>query len=168
VTGAARKIVAGWQVSGVLTAQSGPPFDISSGFNPSWLSNGFVSGYPDLVAGAQVNYDTRNTERYFDPSAFSLPPVPGFIGNLARTFGKAPGIAKLDVVLTKSTPLFDEKVNLQFRSEFYNILNRANFNQPASAVFDSAGTGAFNPTVGQIRSTTTISRQIQFGLKVLF
>ncbi len=164
--GAAAKLAGGWQLSGVLTAQTGSPFNISSGFIPSWMSAGFVGGYPDLIAGAKVKYDTRNPNRYFSPSAFTLAPN-GIIGNLARDFGSAPGISKLDLVVVKNTRLF-EWGNLQFRSEFFNLLNRANFGLPASAIFATSGSGAFDSTVGRITGTNTISRQIQFGLKLEF
>ncbi len=166
MTGAAGKVLGGWQLSGLLTAQSGPPFTITSGYMPNWFTAGFVGGYPDLKPGAKVRYDTRNPNRNFDPSAFALAPN-GIIGNLARNFGQAPGIGKLDIVLAKNTRLF-ERLNLQFRSEFFNLLNRANFGLPAGAVFDSSGTGAFDPNVGRITGTTTISRQIQFGLRLEF
>ena len=118
-----------------------------------------------MVAGASVQYNTRKPDRYFEPSAFLLP-APGFVGNLGRDFGIGPGIAKWDMVLTKNTPL-TERVNLQFRSEFFNLWNRANFGNPTAAVFD-ARTRGVNPAIGRITSTSTISRQIQFGLKVLF
>lgn len=162
----AGKVLGGWQLSGLLTAQSGPPFTITSGYMPSWFTAGYVGGYPDLVPGAKLKYDSRNPNHYFDPSAFALAPN-GIVGNLARNFGEAPGIGKLDMVLTKKIRLF-EKMNLQFRSEFFNILNRANFGLPAAAIFDTSGTGAFNPTAGRITATTTISRQIQFGLRLEF
>ena len=55
--------------------------------------------------------------------------------------------------------------NLQFRAEFFNILNHANFNTPNAVVFTPTGV---SPTAGVITSTSTTSRQIQFGVKILF
>jgi len=60
-----------------------------------------------------------------------------------------------------------ERFNLQFRSEFFNIFNRTNLNNPNPVVFTSATSGP-SPTAGVITSTTTTSRQIQFGLKLLW
>ena len=56
-----------------------------------------------------------------------------------------------------------ERLNLQFRAEFFNILNHANFNTPNAVMFTPSGT---SPTAGIITSTSTTSRQIQFALKL--
>jgi len=68
------------------------------------------------------------------------------------------------VSLFKTTKL-TERTNLQFRAEFFNALNHPNFGTPNATVF--AGT-AFNPSAGLITTTATTSRQIQFGLKLVF
>ncbi len=165
LAGPVGKLVGGWQVSGIVTAQTGQPFTITSGAPPTWMAAGFIGDYPDLVAGSHVQYHTRNVDHYFDPSAFTLQ-APGIIGNLARDFGTAPGIMKVDLVLVKNTHL-TERLNLQFRSEFFNLFNRANFGVPNKAVFD-ARTLRANPAIGRIVDTSTTSRQIQFGMKVEF
>jgi hypothetical protein len=58
-----------------------------------------------------------------------------------------------------------ERVSVEFRAEFFNILNHVNFGNPSLGVFSGA---ALNPSAGLITTTSTTSRQIQFGLKVLF
>jgi len=73
--------------------------------------------------------------------------------------------ATVDFNVTKLIPI-TERVNLDFRAEFYNALNRANFGLPGNLIFTS--TGAFNAGAGVIQSTTTTSRQLQFGLKLVF
>ena len=163
-------------MGGILNVQSGTPFDVSSGVIPAWMRSGFVGDFPDRVAGVPVRYAPRNPARYFDPSAFSIPgapastpttPNPGFVGNVSRNAVIGPGIAQWNLVLTKRIFLF-EQLNLQFRSEFYNLLNRANFGRPNGTVFDPQ-TRAVSPTVGQIVSTgNNTSRQIQFGLRLEF
>ena len=75
-----------------------------------------------------------------------------------------PGLATLDLSLMKKSPL-SEKVSLQLRGEFFNLLNRANFNTPNPVVFAS-GSIAPLQTAGVITSTSTTARQIQFGLKL--
>jgi hypothetical protein len=70
----------------------------------------------------------------------------------------------LDMSLRKDTRL-RENLNLQFRAEFFNLLNRANFNTPNAIAFTPTGV---SPTAGVITSTATTSRQIQFGLKLLW
>ena len=60
-----------------------------------------------------------------------------------------------------------ERLNLQFRAEFFNVFNHTNFNTPNPVVYASA-TGGPSPTVGVITSTSTTSRQIQLGVKLLW
>jgi len=62
---------------------------------------------------------------------------------------------------------FSERLNLQFRSEFFNVFNHTNFNAPNPVVY-AAATGGPSPTAGVITATSTTSRQIQFGLKLLW
>jgi hypothetical protein len=164
-------------MSGILNVQSGTPFDATSGVEPSWMSSGFVGDFPDRLAGVPIRYDTRNPNHYFAVDGFAIPgnlPLntanPGFVGNAGRSILIGPGIAQLNIVLAKRIPL-GEKFHAQFRSEFYNLFNRANFRQPTGTgaqVFD-AQTRGVNRTIGQIVSTgSNTSRQIQFGLRLEF
>jgi hypothetical protein len=75
-------------------------------------------------------------------------------------------LATTDLSLAKKF-LLSERVGLQFRAEFFNVLNHTNFNTPNPVVY-TAATGGPSPTAGVITSTATTSRQIQFGLKLLF
>ena len=75
-------------------------------------------------------------------------------------------MATTDLSLAKKFNL-SERVGLQFRAEFFNAFNRTNFNTPNPVVYTSATSGP-SPTAGVITSTATTSRQIQFGLKLLF
>ncbi|HKV47866.1 MAG TPA: hypothetical protein VJN69_07215 [Candidatus Acidoferrales bacterium] len=90
----------------------------------------------------------RAANQYFDPNAFA-PPLN----------------AETDLSLAKNIP-FSERVRLQFKAEFFNLFNHTNFNTPNTVVLTSATAGP-SPTAGQITSTATTSRQIQFGLKLL-
>ena len=74
----------------------------------------------------------------------------------------------MDYAVMKETPI-KEQVRLQFRAEFFNLFNHANFALPNAAAFVQAanGGGNPNPTFGKITATTTSSRQIQFALKLL-
>jgi hypothetical protein len=103
--------------------------------------------------------------QWFNPAAFLAPPNnSGFYGNLGRDTLVGPGAAAWDFSLLKETSI-REKLRLQFRAEVFNLLNRANFNTPNAVVFTPAGV---SPTAGVITSTSTTSRQIQFGLKFLW
>ncbi len=77
-------------------------------------------------------------------------------------------MASLDAKLSKNTKLrwLGEAGGLEFRAEFYNVLNRANFGLPALSVFGR--TGALQSGVGQITTTRFNSRQIQFALRLAF
>jgi hypothetical protein len=75
-----------------------------------------------------------------------------------------PGLATWDFSALKDTRI-RERVNLQFRAEIFNLLNRANLNLPNAVVFTPSGV---SPTAGVITSTSTPSRQVQFGLKLLW
>ena len=77
-----------------------------------------------------------------------------------------PGLATWDFSVFKETRL-PERFNLQFRAEIFNLLNRGNFDTPNLIVFTSA-TGTPSPVAGTFTSTSTTSRQIQFGLKLLW
>jgi hypothetical protein len=80
-------------------------------------------------------------------------------GHIDRT-----GIATWDFSAFKDTPI-REPLTLQFRAEIFNLLNRANFNTPNLIVFTPSG---LSGTAGAITSTSTTSRQVQFGLKLLW
>jgi hypothetical protein len=85
---------------------------------------------------------------------------------------RAPGYAGLDFSLAKDTRLksLGENGNVQFRVEFFNIFNRANFGLPNRTVFTASPTSgtAVLGTAGQITSTVGTSRQVQLALKLLF
>jgi hypothetical protein len=97
--------------------------------------------------------------------------VPGscanLLGNAGRNVVVGPGLVDFDLSLMKNIPL-RENFRLQFRAEFFNILNRANFAPPVdnSTLFDE--TGAPVGGAGSIDQTSTPSREIQFGLKLIW
>ena len=103
-------------------------------------------------------------DRYFDPNAFELP-LPGFYGHLGRNTLIGPGFVNVDLSLVKITPV-GERVKTEFRAEFFNLLNHANFFAPSLAIFNRNGT--VRGAAGRITATTNTSRQIQFGLKLSF
>jgi hypothetical protein len=159
-------LVKGWQMSANFVAQSGSPWNVLVGFDQS---GGVVAGSerPNLVMPAD-QIMTGNINQWANPAGFSLP-APGTLGNLQRDFLSAPGTVDFDYSVIKETPI-KEQVHLQFRAEFFNLLNHANFALPNANAFVQTvnGGGAPNPTFGKITATTTSSRQIQFALKILF
>ena len=101
--------------------------------------------------------------QWFNPNAFILPAA-GTYGNLGRGVFSGPGLADLDLSLFKTTAV-SERTSLQFRAEFFNVLNHPNFGTPNATVFSS---GAINASAGLITTLATTPRQIQFGLKLIF
>jgi hypothetical protein len=158
-------LLGGWTANSIVTLQSGFPFTPQLSYNPS--NNGdtknpvrpFVN--PDFHGSAIVGKPTE----WFNPAAFLAPPPgSGFYGNLRRDPLTGPGLATWDFSLFKDTPLH-ERLHLQLRAEFFNILNHANFNTPNLVVFTPAGV---SPTAGIVTSTSTTSRQIQLAAKLLW
>jgi len=164
-------LVSGWSLSSIFTAQSGFPFTPQLSYNPS--NNGdtrnpvrpFVN--PDFTGPAIFG----NPSQWFNPAAFIAPPsASGFYGNLGRDTYIGPGLATWDFSVLKDTRIH-ERMNLQFRAEIFNLLNRANFNTPNLIVFTpptAAHPSGVSGTAGAITSTSTTARQVQFALKLLW
>jgi Carboxypeptidase regulatory-like domain len=158
-------VLGNWQISGIETLLSGLPFTPQLGYNPANDGDSRNPIRPSLNPNFTGQLILGGTGQYFNPDAF-LPPLAGTYGNAPRNFLMGPGLAETDFSLVKKI-LFTEQFSLQFRSEFFNIFNRTNLNTPNAVVFTSATSGP-SPTSGVITSTTTTSRQIQFGLKLLW
>jgi hypothetical protein len=158
-------LIAGWTANSIVTLQGGFPFTPQLSYNPS--NNGDtrnpVRPFVNPAFTGPVIIGSPN--EWFNPNAFLAPPAnSGFYGNLGRDTLTGPGLATWDFSLFKDTRIHDRST-LQFRAEFFNILNHANFNTPNAVVFTPSGV---SPTAGLITSTSTTSRQIQFALKLLF
>jgi len=160
-----KKLVGGWNLSGILTLQSGFPFTPQLGYNPTGNGDSRNPVRPEWNPNFSGPVVLGGPNEYFNPNAF-LPPTTGTYGNVGRDTLIGPGIKQLDFSVTKNTAV-SERINLQFRAEFFNLPNHANFNTPNTTVFGSATSGV-SPTAGVITSTSTTSRQIQFGLKLLW
>ena len=165
VAGAVGKLLGGWQVGGITKIMSGSPFSALSQFGSG---NGSVGSSlqerPNLVPGRSNSPILGGPDKYFDGTAFELGPA-GFYGNLGRNTLTDPGLMNWDFTLVKNTPI-TEKFHTQFRAEFFNIFNRANFATPAFVVFNSRGERL--GSAGRITETVTTARQIQIGLKLIF
>jgi hypothetical protein len=165
--GVAGGLASGWSLSGIVTFQSGFPIRITdSADNELQNSIDFLSpGEPDLV-GKFRRLDPRAPGHFaFDATAFAAPAQLGVIGSSARTLCCGPGINDIDFALLNDTPI-REKAHLQFRAEFFNIANHAQFANPAP----SGGTagGDFNSSQFGTVVRARDPRLIQFALKVIF
>ena len=158
-SGALAKVVGGWQIAGLMHAQSGQPFTVTAPAADTGTGSGVNRA--DRVADGRLSSDRAKNDwlnGYFDKTAFQRP-VRGQIGTSAVGVLVGPGLFNADVTLMKNT-VITERLNLQFRAEFFNVLNHANFSNPVSDVTSSA--------FGRIANTNpnTFPRQIQFGLRL--
>jgi len=165
LTGVARGLAYGWQLSGIMTARSGIPFSPVLGFDRARAlpRSGGAGQRPDLAPGCSLNPVLGGPDQYFDPNCFLLPAA-GTLGAVPRNTIIGPGFMTLDMAIFKNVP-FGAGRRLQFRAEGFNVTNHVNFGLPASTVFNSAGRVG---NAGQITTIVGTARQFQFGLKLEF
>lgn len=152
-------ILRNWQTNGIVSLRSGLPFNVLTGLDRQFTGMG--SQRPDLVSPDAELPGSRSrgeqVARYFNTSAFALNEI-GRPGTAGRNILRGPGYANVDFSLFKNIPL-RESAFLQFRSEFFNLLNRPNLGSPNSTVS--------SPTFGRILSAFE-PRILQFGLRIAF
>ena len=159
------KVCGGWTVNTIVTLQSGFPFTPQLSYNPSNNGDSRNPVRPFVNPAFTGPVIEGTPTQWFNPNAFLAPPnSSGFYGNLGRDTLIGPGLATWDLSFLKNTPI-RENLNLQFRAELFNLLDRANFNTPNAVVFTPTGV---SPTAGVITSTSTTARQVQLGLKLLW
>jgi hypothetical protein len=173
-------LVSGWSLASITTLLSGFPFSPQLGYNPTGSGDSRNPVRPNvnpafsgpLYPGGST---AQRVAQFFNPAAFSAPAA-GYVGNAGRDSLTGPNFADWDLSLLKDTAL-SERTRLQFRAEFFNILNHTNLQLPNEVVYSAGptqGTTANQNTVaalgspGVISATANTSRQIQLGLKLLF
>ncbi len=153
----------GWQLNGITTLQTGLPLTLA--LTSTELTNLNMGGErarrPDVTGPLVPSGFLQNIDHWFDTSKLAAPNSP--IGNSGVGVVRGPGTANWDFCFFNYYVL-DENRRFQFRMEFFNALNRANFGQPALN-YEGTRTGA---GLGTIRATNTPARIIQFGLKLYF
>ena len=159
------RILGDWRISAIETLQSGLPFTPQLSYNSSNDGDTRNPVRPSLNPNFKGNVIEGRSNQYFNPNTF-IQPLPGKYGNVGRNILQGPSLAETDLSAAKKFAL-SERLNLQFRAEIFNLLNHANFNTPNPVVYASA-TGGPSPTAGVITSTSTSSRQVQFGLQLLW
>ena len=165
--GVASRLIGGWQVNSIVTLETGTPFTVTApdvsqtgGSHQSranCIGNPFTNSTSDpsqIVGGGAPGF-------YINPAAFSVPAL-GTFGNCAPRSFHGPGLKNMDLSLFKQF-LITETWKLEFRSEFFNTFNHANFTNP-SASAAPASLGSF----GKVFATVADPREIQFALKLYF
>ena len=147
-------LLGGWKTGVIATFQSGPPFTV---FNLTDTTNAFAAGAlrPDLVGNPFLD-SGRGISQWFNTAAFRAP-APYTFGNSPRSVLRGPGIANVDLSLLKNFNI--ERARAEFRGEFYNFLNHANFGLPGSTLG--------GPGFGVINSARA-ARAVELGLRVAF
>lgn len=150
------KLLKGWSVNGIVNAQSGIPVAVTQATNFNAFA-GFGTQRPNLVRNPNLPDDQQTTAQWFDIGAFSN--APQFtIGSSSRNPIRSPHYRNIDFALIKHTAI-TERVNLDFRTEVFNLTNTPPLGSPNT----SFGSAAFG--------TITVAgdpRVIQFGLKLNF
>ncbi len=161
-------LLAGWTFTGITMAQSGAPFTVEEGEDIAMLgTNAASSGFQYAQrTGAPVtlSHPSRSAmvAQFFNTNAFvpvNLVP-PGTIGNSGRNTISGPALSNTDFSVIKDFAL-KERYRVQFRSEFFNVFNQVNFNNPDGRVVDGPG------VLGAILGANS-GRVVQFGLKFLW
>jgi hypothetical protein len=146
-------LAGGWQLTTIVTAQSGAPFSVTLA-NPTANTGTFTR--PNRVCNGNLPTDRQSIGEWFDIGCFVNPPIYTF-GNAGRNFLIGPGLFTWDLGADKDFRL-TERFGVQFRSEFFNVLNRANFGLPNGSIGSAAA--------GTITTELTNARQIQFALRL--
>jgi outer membrane receptor protein involved in Fe transport len=174
ISGVAGLLIGGWSTGGIFNARSGFPFNVSLGFDRAGSNtNNSQAQRPDVAPGVDLSDATTGDPAAFvNPAFFQLQPA-GFYGNAPRNSLRGPKLYSFDMTFTKLTPI-NERFRTEFRFEAFNLFNRANFAPPNAAnniIFlgvDNTGAPLPNQNFGQLSRTVTSSRQLQFGLKLLW
>jgi hypothetical protein len=173
-----RKVTAGWELLSISGIASGSPFTVFSGIQQTGAGSNGVDR-PNQIAVPHLSTARKVREDYFGEGAnnatafFSIPihvaggtgPNQGVFGTLGRNSFRGPAYYDYDFALIKDTPFGRrssgaERVDLQFRSEFFNLFNIVNMGLPAN-ILNGSGFGEISKTAGT-------SRQIQFSLKLIY
>ncbi len=173
-----RKVTGGWELLSISSIASGSPFTVFSGIQQTGAGAGGVDR-PDQIAVPRLSTARKVREDYFGQGAnnasafFSIPihvaggtgPNQGRFGTLGRNTFRGPAYYDFDFALIKDTPFGKrpsgaERVDLQFRGEFFNLFNVVNMGLPAN-ILNGSGFGEISKTAGT-------SRQIQFSLKLIY
>lgn len=156
--GAWNHVLGGWELTGILQAQSGFPFTVRSGNNRSYNGQGLdtadLVGVPSYTSGARGD----KINAWFNTKAFALNAI-GTVGNVGINTMRGPGFVNMDLGVYKNFRV-RESQQIQFRTEFFNVLNHPNLGMPNATVV--------SPFFGQISSINGTPRVIELGLKFRF
>jgi hypothetical protein len=153
-------VLGGWRSSVINTMTSGQPINLTYGPSSQFQVSTAPTYRPNITGDIMLPSSQRNIDNYFNAANVQLPTDPSKpFGNAGRNIARAPAFYNADLGLHKEFPLFSEKRHLEFRSEFFNVLNKTNFQAPNSNRSSSG--------FGQTRATYA-ARVVQLALKLVF
>ncbi|HYR42365.1 MAG TPA: hypothetical protein VER98_05050 [Terriglobia bacterium] len=136
--GPVSKVLGGWSLSGLVTARTGLPVNITMSRKAGDLLDGNSSNQrPNLVPGVSIYAANQTISNWFNPAAFALP-ARGTWGNLGRYIANGPGMYEVDTTLQKRFPI-SERLALNFRASAYNLLNHPIYKNPSSVIGSLTG-----------------------------
>jgi hypothetical protein len=164
-------IISGWQIGGIVLVSTGLPFSPLISGDPLGLNSADPFAFPNRLTtpacqGNPVN--TQNRSHYIKTECFTFPTPGTMLGSAGRNSIIGPGVRDVDLSLMKNNKI-TERLNAQFRVDFFNIFNFVNYATPLKAstqLFNQAG--APIASAGTLTQTSTSSRQIQFAIKLIF
>jgi len=164
-----RDIFGSWEVSWLALARTGFPVNVTVDRSSSAVPDGNTTDQrPNLVPGVSLIPPGGATpSEWINPAAFAVPAA-GTFGNTPRDFVRGPGTWQIDFGAAKHIS-FSERDQLEFRAEFFNIFNHAQFGQPQADI--SAGPGVFGSIITTVNTSpvgTGTPRQLQFMLRLTF
>jgi hypothetical protein len=164
--GVVSRVIGGWQVNTIVTLETGTPFTVTAPDTSNTGGNHAARAncIGDPYAGASSDrsqYVNGGPGFFLNPAAFAVPAI-GTFGTCAPRMFHGPGLENVDFSVFKTFAIA-ERSRLEFRSEFFNLFNHANFQNPNASVAP-ASLGSF----GRTFSTVTDPREIQFALKLYF
>jgi len=170
---AASRWLGGWQFNGIVTLQTGTPYNVTA--PNTGLIDPQNNVYADCIgnpfSGATTDHNLYTTTGFLiNPAAFAIP-APGTFGTCAPRKFHGPGIQMVDLSLFKQFK-FTERWQLQFRAEFFNAFNHPNFGNPSANISSLGSFGKVFNTLAPILGTDSGGpgdpRQIQLALKLYF
>ena len=155
---AGNMLLGGWELQGIQSYTSGVPYTINASIGES-NTTGDSEERPNRVAGAPLYPSHQDASLWYNPAAFTATAF-GTLGNSGRNIIYTAPQVGIDTSLFKDFA-FNERMKLQFRSEFFNMVNHPNFRANSlNNNFDAPGAGAF--------TAAQPARQIQFALKFIY
>jgi hypothetical protein len=159
-------LIGGWQWNGITTIQGGFPFTPIVGFNSSGTGDPNQSDVPNWNPNFKGPVILGSPNQWFDPHAFAVPTA-GTFGNLGRGSLRGPGLVDFDTSFFKRIKI-NERLNLQFRAEAFNLFNHVNLSYANPVVFSGNNASYSISSSAGVPTAALVSRQIQFALKLIF